>query len=147
MLATAALLGVGVGGLLHRLLVGAFEGWDRLAVVPSARGAALREDLLTLGPWAAVTAGVIALAITGRRRAAGRGRRIAGLSVAVAGLVVLLVGELELHVFRTLGQGWESHDLFWDVVFHLPGETIAFAGWLLLPGGTGAAGRAASQTS
>ncbi|MEX2555392.1 MAG: hypothetical protein WEB06_07165 [Actinomycetota bacterium] len=45
-----------------------------------------------------------------------------------------LVGELEVHVFRTLAQEWRPHDL-WDVIFHVLGEAIALMGWLLLPRG------------
>ncbi|MGH2784938.1 MAG: hypothetical protein ACRDJ1_06735 [Actinomycetota bacterium] len=134
LIACATIFGLGLGGLLHRGLVAAFGRWDRLSVLPSAAGAATREDLVTFGPWIVigVSAGILALTRRGRSPA-WSWRRALGVAIAVAGLVVLVVGELEVHVFDTLAQGWKPHDLFWDVLFHVPGETVALAGWLLLP--------------
>jgi uncharacterized membrane protein len=146
LLASAALAGLGLGGLLHGLLVAMLERWDRLAVLPGASGAGLRHDLLSVGAWVAIAVGVMVYAAT-RRGAAGPGaRRALGVAVAVAGVVVLVVGELEVHVFDTLAQRWAPHDLAWDVLFHVPGEAIAFAGWLLLPGAPRATGQTSSGT-
>ena len=134
LIACAAILGLGLGGLLHRVLIAAFEHRDRLTVLPNAPHASLREDLLTIGPLAAIALSVAVFALMRRGRSrAWSWRRAAGVSIAVAGAVVLVVGELEVHVFRTLAQGWRPHDLFWDVIFHLPGEAIALSGWLILP--------------
>lgn len=146
-IAWGVIFGLGLGGLLHRLLVAIFERWDRLAVVPAAAGADLRDDLLTFGPWVAIAIGAILYAATRGAARARSWRRGLGVAIAVAGAVVLVVGELEVHVFDTLVQGWEPHDLFWDVLFHIPGEAIALAGWFLLPSGVrGAAGQTSSGT-
>lgn len=136
LIACATIFGLGLGGLFHRGLVAAFDRWDRLSVLPGAAGAATREDLVTFGPWIAIGVGAGILALThGGRSPAWSWRRALGVAIAVAGLVVLVVGELEVHVFDTLAQGWKPHDLFWDVLFHVPGEAVALAGWLLLPTG------------
>lgn len=132
-----AIFGLGLGGLMHRALVAVFGRWDRLAVVPGADGAASRNDLLSFGPWIAIALSLGILALTYRGgETAWSWRRALGVAVAVAGVVVLVVGELEVHVFDTLAQGWKPHDLYWDVLFHVPGEAVALAGWLLLPTGT-----------
>jgi uncharacterized membrane protein len=135
-IAGAIVFGAGLGGLLHRLLVWSFGRWDRLAVVDGAPGASVRDGLLSFTPWALMVAGLAALASTdGGRRSRWGLRRAVGVALASAGAVVLVVGELEVHVFRTLVQGWAAHNLTWDVIFHVPGEAIAFVGWLLLPMG------------
>ncbi|MGH2726307.1 MAG: hypothetical protein ACRDKS_04955, partial [Actinomycetota bacterium] len=103
------IVGLGLGGLLHRALVAAFERWDRLAVVPAAPGAGLRHDLLTIGPWVALAIGAIVYALTRAGSQEWSWRRALGVAIAVAGAVVLVVGELEVHVFDTLAQRWQPH--------------------------------------
>jgi len=130
----AALLGLGLGGLLHRILIALFERGDRLFDVPSADGAALRDGILAFGPWIVLGLGIVGVLLA-RRSATWSARRVTGLAIAFAGFFMLIIGALELHVFRTLEEGWEPKHLWWDVAFHGPGEMLALAGWLLLPGG------------
>ena len=130
----AAVFGLGLGGLLHRALIALLDRWDKITVVAGAGGADLRRNLLAVLPWIVIGLSVAAIALTRAHRSpAWNVRRVAGIALAFAGFVVLVVGELEVHVFRTLAQGWRPHDLFWDVVFHIPGEAIALAGWAILP--------------
>ncbi|MGH2796062.1 MAG: DUF2243 domain-containing protein [Actinomycetota bacterium] len=133
---TAVLFGIGAGGWLHRALVATLDGWDRLSPAPQATRYDTMNDVLTIGPWVAVGLSAAIFAMSRGRGPAWNRRRAIGIALAAAGGVVLVVGELEVHAFDTLQQGWRPHDLFWDVVFHLPGEAIAFAGWLLLPAGS-----------
>jgi uncharacterized membrane protein len=132
----AVVFGVGAGAWLHAALVAAFGRWGRLSVLPDAPLHATLNDVLTIGPWVAVALSAAIFALTRGRAPTWNWRRALGIAIAVAGVVVLFVGELEVHVFDTLEQGWRTHDLFWDVVFHVPGEAIAMAGWLLLPVGS-----------
>lgn len=91
LIACAAIFGLGLGGLLHRVLIAAFERWGRLSVIPNAPRASLREDMLTVGPWAAIALSVSVYALMGRwRTRAWSWRRAAGASIAVAGAVVLI---------------------------------------------------------
>ncbi len=144
LVAFALVFGVGVGGLLHRLLVWSFGRVDELAVVPFAPGISTRNALLRIVPWALIAGGAAAFAMTDRDRLSRWGwRRAVGFSLAAAGATLLVVGELEVHVFHTLAQRWPPHTLSWDVLYHVPGEAIAFAGWLLLP--TRAAARPAAD--
>jgi len=146
LIASALVFGAGLGGELHRLLVWSFGRWDRLVVAGDAPGASARDGILSIAPWALMVIGSALFVTTGRGRRSEWGwRRAVGIALASAGAVVLVVGELEVHVWRTLEQGWAAHNLTWDVVFHVPGEAIAFAGWLLLPIGRAARIRAASE--
>jgi uncharacterized membrane protein len=136
LIGSAALVGIGTGALIHRILVTAFEHEHRLFDAPGAPEAALRTRLLSIVPWVAIALGIGLLTIA-RRRSPGTWslRRAVGLTVAFAGFSAFAIGALEMHVFRTIEEGWKPRQVWWDIAFHGPGEVIAMIGWYLLPGG------------